>query len=319
VARILSQVLGHEANVQRLLEAHRQKRLASTILFVGPSGIGKSKVALGLAQAVLCPNDPTGCGECGSCLRVEKGQSEGLLVIAPEEIQIKIEQVRMLKDFARLKLVTQARVAIIDDAHMMTPQAANSLLKILEEPPPATYFILVSGQEAALLPTLRSRCQTVRFAPLSIKNLEQLTEGAAWALASAQGRVDRVEDLRSESELRQQAIQGFQLLIEGSRYDAIGFFQPMVKEKERALKFCQWWQQLIRDCWVAKLKSGALLNPDLTDQYQSWSQIPSQLLERMSTSILAMERDILMNVDRALLFENFWKTFSMGIRESRHA
>lgn len=316
MARLLDSLLGHDEPLSRLLEALKQKRLASTLLFVGPSGVGKKLAARGLAQAVLCDKGPPACGTCGSCIRVEGGQSESLCYLEPEEIQIKIEQVRTLKDFVRLKLVSHARVAIVNDAHMMTPQAANSLLKVLEEPPPSTYFILVTGQEAAMLPTLRSRSQTVRFAPLSIDHLKTITDGAPWALASAQGRADRVDELKAESETRNQAIHGFQLLMSGSRFDAIAFFQPIVKEKERALKFCQWWQQLIRDCWAVKLRSGAVLNPDLSDYYQNWSQLPSQLLERMSASILQMERDILMNVDRALLFENFWKTFAPKIQES---
>ncbi|HEX4924878.1 MAG TPA: DNA polymerase III subunit [Bdellovibrionales bacterium] len=316
MARILDSLLGHDETMSRLLEALKAKRLGATLLFVGPSGVGKNLAARGLAQAILCEKGPAACGKCGACIRAEGGQSESLFFLEPEEIQIKIEQVRALKDFVRLKLVSHARVAIVNDAHMMTPQAANSLLKVLEEPPPSTYFILVTGQEAAILPTLRSRSQTVRFAPLSIEHLKKITDGATWALASAQGRADRVEELKTESETRNQAIQGFQLLVSGSRFDAIAFFQPMVKEKDRALKFCQWWQQMIRDCWAVKLQSGSVLNPDLNDNYKTWSQLPSQLLERMSASILQMERDILMNVDRALLFENFWKTFAPRIQES---
>ncbi|MEQ1876597.1 MAG: DNA polymerase III subunit, partial [Bdellovibrionia bacterium] len=295
MARILDSVLGHDRLTSRLLDAARGDRLAATLLFVGPSGIGKKLAARGIAQALLCEESPDACGTCGSCIRIEKNQSESVLLIAPEEIQIKVEQVRQLKDFVRLRLVAKARVIIIDDAHMMTPQSANSLLKVLEEPPPSTYFILVTGQEAAVLPTLRSRSQTVRFAPLSMENLAKLSDAPEWTLASAQGRVERIEELKVSGETRAQAIQGFQILMEGSRFDAVGFYQPLVKDKERALQFCQWWQQLIRDLWVVKLKSGALLNPDLSEQYKSWSRLHSRFLEKMSVSILQMERDILMN------------------------
>jgi len=314
VARILDAVKGHDRLVARLLEAVASKRLASTLLFVGPSGIGKKLVARGLAQAMLCEKTTDGCGECGSCIRIEKNQSESVLYVEPEEIQIKVEQVRSLKDFVRLKLVAKARVAIINEAHMMTPQSANSLLKVLEEPPPSTYFILVTGQEAAMLPTLRSRSQTIRFSPLSMKVLSELSDAPEWTLAAAQGRAGRIEELKTGGETRSQAIQGFQILMEGSRFDAVGFYQPLVKDKERALEFCQWWQQLIRDLWAVKLKTGELLNPDLEDRYESWSRLAPLTLEKMSVSIIQMERDILMNVDRSLLFENFWKAYSSDRR-----
>lgn len=314
MARILDAVKGHDRLVARLLEAVASKRLASTLLFVGPSGIGKKLVARGLAQAMLCEKTTDGCGECGSCIRIEKNQSESVLYVEPEEIQIKVEQVRSLKDFVRLKLVAKARVAIINEAHMMTPQSANSLLKVLEEPPPSTYFILVTGQEAAMLPTLRSRSQTIRFSPLSMKVLSELSDAPEWTLAAAQGRAGRIEELKTGGETRSQAIQGFQILMEGSRFDAVGFYQPLVKDKERALEFCQWWQQLIRDLWAVKLKTGELLNPDLEDRYESWSRLAPLTLEKMSVSIIQMERDILMNVDRSLLFENFWKAYSSDRR-----
>jgi DNA polymerase III subunit delta' len=319
VARILDRLIGHEIQIQRLLEAARIDRLASTLLFIGPPGVGKKLAARGIAQSLVCEKNRVACGECGPCIRIEKGESESFCLIEPVDIQVKIEQVKVIKDFTRLRLVSRARVAVIDEAHMMTPQSANSLLKVLEEPPPNTFFILISGQEAGLLPTLRSRCQTVRFSPLTIEQLRILTTGADWMLSSAQGRLDRVEDLKLDAELRQSAIQGFQILMQGTRFEAMTFYQPIVKDKEKALKICQWWQQLVRDCLVIEMGKGGLLNSDLESKLVSWSRQKSNRLEPMSLAILQLERDILSNVDRTLLFENFWKAFSAQPTDILHA
>lgn len=171
---------GHQLTLKPLITAASENRLAGTLLFAGPSGIGKKRSALTLAQALVCETpldqrvEEAGCGECGPCLRIAKGQSESLMVVEPDGAQIKIEQARSVLQFLNLQKLGRARVIIIDQAHLLGPQAGNALLKSLEEPPSGTYFILISHLPNAILATLRSRSQLVRFKPLSDESMRKI-------------------------------------------------------------------------------------------------------------------------------------------------
>ena len=144
------------------------------LLVYGPCGIGKHALALNFAQALLCESptpDNLACGSCPACHYVMAGQHPDLmrlelLAIDPDEGVLKavetiaIDRVRALIEFAQLTSHRQrAKVAIIAPADRMNAAAANALLKTLEEPPPGTYFILVSDQPGRLPPTILSRCR----------------------------------------------------------------------------------------------------------------------------------------------------------------
>ncbi|MEK7357797.1 MAG: DNA polymerase III subunit, partial [Bdellovibrionota bacterium] len=193
MARLLDRLQGHGSVLKPLIEAAARERLAPTLIFNGPSGVGKRLAALALAQSLVCEKSrDAACGECGGCLRIERGQSESLLVIEPDGAQIKIEQARDVLQFISLRALGRARVIVIDQAHLLGPQAANALLKSLEEPPSGTYFILVTPLASAILPTIRSRSQLVRFAPLDVKSLRAVLGANAdeWVLRSARGSVE---------------------------------------------------------------------------------------------------------------------------------
>ena len=102
-------------------------------------GIGKRQVAVAVAQQLLCSGRQEACGECSDCIRVKAGKHESVL-LQPDGAQIKVEQSRSVIKFLSLKSNHSVRIVIIDDAHLMNSQAANSLLKILEEPPSGVYF-----------------------------------------------------------------------------------------------------------------------------------------------------------------------------------
>lgn len=167
-------VLGHD-RVRRLVSgALRGGRLPPALLLCGPEGVGKRTLALAVARGLLCEHGGDGCGECAPCGRVERGLHPDVMVIEPETNAIKIEQVRTLvKEIASGPFEGRARAFIVDDAHAMTEQAMNALLKSLEEPAATSHVMLVTGAPQALLPTIRSRCQVLRFGPLPAAVLEQ--------------------------------------------------------------------------------------------------------------------------------------------------
>ena len=169
-------IIGHRRLVSLLSRACARGTLPPSLLFAGPSGIGKRRVAMAIAAAVNCLNPPSttdfekdACGECASCKRIGRGVHLDVIAIAPEDSgSIKIEQVRDVIDKADYRpFEGKRRVVVIDEADALVVPAQNALLKTLEEPPSASIFILVSSMPDALLPTVISRCPRLRFGPLS--------------------------------------------------------------------------------------------------------------------------------------------------------
>jgi DNA polymerase-3 subunit delta' len=167
-------VVGHDRLKGLLMRALEHDRLPPALLFAGPEGVGKRTLAMTVARGLLCakgPGEP--CESCVHCSRIARGLHPDVLAVAAETAAIKIEQVRdVVREILGLPFEARARVVVIDDAHTMTEQAMNALLKSLEEPPATSHVILVTHAPQALLQTIRSRCQAVRFGPLPTVTLE---------------------------------------------------------------------------------------------------------------------------------------------------
>lgn len=308
MARLLNQVFGHEKNIERLLTAISKNRMPNSQLFIGPSGIGKRRVAQGLAQALVCEKGSLGCGECPACKRVESEQSESYLRISPQSTQIKIEQSRMIQDFLSLRRLGKARIIIIDDAHQLNTQAANALLKILEEPPAETYFFLISPSASNLLPTIRSRCQKVFFAPLKTDIVKKISDAQDWMIQSSQGRMDLIEYLK-DPELKKTRLISFEILrsvFENSKNDIFKEISNLVKDKETSLFVSQCWQQILRDITIKKLEQTHFIHQDQVEIIALFARLSEDQIDSVAQRVFSLEKDILQNVDRTLLFENFW-------------
>jgi DNA polymerase-3 subunit delta' len=183
-------VRGHAAITEQFRRSIAQGRLASTFLFVGPPGVGKRTFAVWLAQGLLCSHaaderlEP--CGRCEFCQQVAAGTHPDLETISkppdkafiPVELLIGDREHRMREglchDIALKPFCGGRKVAIIDDADYLNEEGANCLLKTLEEPPPASLIILIGTSEQRQLPTIRSRCQVVRFKRLAEEDVIQL-------------------------------------------------------------------------------------------------------------------------------------------------
>jgi len=167
-------IIGHTQTIALLQRAAAQQRVAHAYLFHGEEAIGKRLTALRFVQALNCeqPQDSAtidACGSCRSCRHIEARTFPDVLVIEPDRElttpQIKIEQIREIEQQMMYRpLVGERKVCVIDEADRMTIGAANALLKTLEEPPGHSLFLLISSRPAALPATIRSRCQSLRFA-----------------------------------------------------------------------------------------------------------------------------------------------------------
>jgi DNA polymerase-3 subunit delta' len=175
-------VIGHDRVKGLLARALGQGRLPPALLLSGPEGVGKRTLAIEAARGLLCDNGPgEPCNTCRTCDRTARGIHPDLIVVEPETATgflaretIKIEHIRdAVREILGLPFEARARVVILDDAHAMTEQAMNALLKALEEPPATSHLVLVTASPRALLPTIRSRCQVLRFGPLPAAILEK--------------------------------------------------------------------------------------------------------------------------------------------------
>ncbi|MFM7519567.1 MAG: ATP-binding protein [Planctomycetota bacterium] len=195
---------GHDAVVARLAAAATAGRIGGAYLFVGPGGIGKERFALALAKALQCRSCAAGlvpCGVCPSCVQADAGSHPDIDVVRKPEDKATIPLESLIGDDEhrmrdglcwRLLLkpiVGPRRVAILLDADHLAVEGANCLLKTLEEPPPGAVVILVGSAVERQLPTIRSRCQIVRFAPLP-----DATVAALLRRLRDEGRVSTVAD-----------------------------------------------------------------------------------------------------------------------------
>lgn len=159
-------VAGH-THIQRFLrQSVASGRVAHAYAFVGPEGVGKATMAKAFAQVLLCADGRSddACGRCRMCHQFERAMHPDFHWVSPAGGAVRIEQVRALRQSLSLRAFEAMRkVAVIDQADLLTDQAQNALLKLLEEPPEGAVLIIVTSNEGALLSTVRSRCQIVRF------------------------------------------------------------------------------------------------------------------------------------------------------------
>jgi len=181
-------IYGQDPLLQRLESSLRQRRQSHAYLLSGPPHVGKMTLAINLAQAVNCLEGPgVPCGSCTQCTRIAAGHHADIKTLAPGQGEegrsartvIGIDEIKEVLRTVNLNPYEGSTgVVILDGAESMSDPAANALLKTLEEPPPQVMFLLLTANEGAVLPTIRSRCQTMTLVPLSKDRMvEQLITG----------------------------------------------------------------------------------------------------------------------------------------------
>ncbi|MGE4618672.1 MAG: DNA polymerase III subunit gamma/tau [Planctomycetota bacterium] len=180
--RRFAEVVGQEAVSEAIRQAILQGRLAHAYLFCGPRGVGKTSMARIFASALQCPDavDANSCGECSSCQRIFVGEDSDVTELdgashrGIDDIRSLIEHVQYAPTHGRY------RIFIIDEVHMLTREAFNSLLKTLEEPPAHVKFIFATTEPERVIPTVLSRCQRCDFSSISptdiVRRLGQICE-----------------------------------------------------------------------------------------------------------------------------------------------
>lgn len=304
---MFDQLTGNERVKQLLRRMLELGRVPGALLFTGEEGIGKKLFALEVAKALNCrsPQGTESCGKCPVCVRISHfnfPQSEESddwkkiiwtdhgdvgMVVAPKRLLL-VDQMRQIEREANFRpFEGKARVFLVDDADKLNEPSSNALLKVLEEPPRTTHIILITSRPAVLLPTIRSRCQGIRFSPLTAAEIEQhLLQNKLAASAEARlraraanGSIGRAltGDLESFQERREAMLQVLTAVaVSGDSSRLLRLAEEMneARHKEEYEFGLDLLEALIRDALMLSLgiNSRQLTNEDLLPQLTKIAQ-----------------------------------------------
>lgn len=258
-------IIGQSRLVENLQRSIRQERVVHAYLISGPKGAGKKMLAHIFARALLCRhNGDKPCDTCPSCIKYNTGNHPDVITVKPEKSSIVVDQIRDLQKDMYVKPYEGGRkIYLIEEAHTMTPQAQNCLLKTLEEPPAYGVIFLLADQVEGLLPTILSRCQILRLKKVSREGIASLLERrynlspdqAHLLAALSDGRVGRALELAGDEdymELRREVLQRVEALGEADIigvFNLVPFFADHKDQQLEKLEILEWW---FRDLYLWK-------------------------------------------------------------------
>ena len=317
-------VIGHDLPKKLLQAAMSSNRLAHAYLFHGEDRIGKRLLAVRVAQALLCDvvsNPADGCGACRSCVQIESRTHPDFNVIHPDPEQatpqIKIEQIRDLEQQIIYRpLIGDRKICLIDDADRMTIGAANALLKTLEEPPDHSLLLLVSSRAFALPATIRSRCQTLRFAAPAQTQIEaalilrrNLPPADARFLAIlSEGRIG--EALDSDVDAMKSRQQEYSTLLAPSALRSISHLlntAETLSKTDRAGEALAWLQRWLRDILTVAVGDAIdhVLDLDRRETFATLAEtVHVDALIDLLQDIDALQRQSARNLNLHMALEN---------------
>ena len=328
-----------KAALKRMLVADR---LPGALLFTGEEGIGKKLFALEVARALNCrtPKDHEGCGVCPSCVRIRKlnypqrddadewtqiiwtDHPDVGLVVAPKRV-LRVEQMRQIEKEANFRpFEGKARIFLIDEADKLNDASANALLKVLEEPPRTSHLILITARPAMLLPTILSRCQMIRFSPLTPDEIEtHLVKNNLVDMKTARLRA------RAAGGSIGRALSGDLVTFTSQRKAMLKVLNALVLSEDRAqllrsaeeLNEAQYKEEfeerldvletLIRDAWMLSLgvETSQLVNEDLSVDLKPISQkLDSSRAGDWILQIEDVREQLIVNVNRKITTDSLF-------------
>jgi DNA polymerase-3 subunit delta' len=313
--------------VKRILQKALLKgRMPNSLLFSGPEGVGKGEMALVLAKALNCEQmEDDACEVCSSCKAISGEKFPDVMSISAEGNAIKIEQIRLLKQTAYLRpMIGKNRVFIVGEAEKMTEEAANSFLKILEEPPFFSHIILTTHNPYLILPTIRSRCQVLSFSAVSREEMEKILVEKGYKKEQAKlipllvrGNLEQALSLEWEEvqRKRKHAWQLFLFLLR--KKDVSDFVRNYTSSKNIFIKeeleeILEFFSSFCRDFMLIREKGDCsyLLNPDYKEEIQEEEKLLhfDQLMECLRQIDFTLS-SLRKNLNVKLLVSSFFSNF----------
>jgi len=322
-------IIGHQRPIKWLQTAVETNHLGHAYLFHGEPAIGKRLTAMALTQLLHCEHPDAdqhidACGTCRSCHQVEQTIHPDYLVIQPENGQkqnpkIKIDQIRAIEHLVIYRpLVGSHKVCLIDEAETMTIEAANALLKTLEDPPDHCLFLLISSRPEHLLPTIRSRCIALRFSPLPTNDVHEFLQehtvldakNAGLVSSFSEGRLGQALLLDPE-ELNIKLRQYWALLFGECMTSAAQVFdisESLVKSNQ-VPEAIYWFQQGLRDLLLLSLDEANIprLYRDQESALRRFAQqIPPSTVIELIQELNQLERGHQRNLNMQIGLEQFF-------------
>lgn len=317
--------------LRRMLET---QRVPGALLFTGEDGIGKKLFALELARALNCrsPKGIEGCGQCPACKRIAKfnypqsAESDDWkliiwtdhpdvgMVVAPKRV-LQVDQMRQIEREANYRPYEgKARVFLIEDADKLNEQGENALLKVLEEPPHTSHIVLLTSRPGMLLPTIHSRCQMIRFSPLTAEEIEnyllqnKIASGSEARIRArvARGSLGRAIESEFDEylEMRKAMLKVLQALALSD--DHIQLLRSAeefndARHKDEYEPRLDILEALIRDAWMLALQAPAelVINEDLLTELKRISErLDGQSPAGWLSQIEELREQLVVNINR---------------------
>jgi len=275
------EIIGHHENINTLLKAVQVGKVAHAYLFVGTAGVGKNTIAQAFAQSLLCEQPLAGqsCNHCKGCQQFSGGNHPDFYTIVPSGVTIKLEQIHQIQKSVGYRSYQGGRqVYIIQQCDVMTAEAANALLKTLEEPQGNAVFILTSSRPYALLPTILSRCQQFWFKPMAVSEIVEglgrysdvTPEQQQMLAVMAGGSLGRALQLATADmhASRKRVLTVLDIIHRGGMVELLQQGAELATDRSTVVEWVELLQLWLRDLLVWQLteEKSLLINIDLTTE-----------------------------------------------------
>ncbi|NLL80792.1 MAG: DNA polymerase III subunit delta' [Tissierellia bacterium] len=321
-----TQIIGHEKSIEILKKEIRNKTVSHSYIFEGEEGLGKKKVALAFAKTLLCKEqklDP--CNKCVSCMKFDSENHSDLFIIEAEKGLIKKGKIdELIKKISTAPFESPRKVFIINDCHLMNKEGMNALLKTLEEPPEYINIILITSNPNQMLPTILSRCQSIKFNPVEANKIIDMLvdyygkdkEEAEFISNFTKGSVGKSIEISQSDDFfnkRDEIITIIDDLLKGDRTKVFSSFSFFNENKDKIHEILDMLLLYFRDLMIYKKigNNPIIINKDKIEYLSSQSSIDSEKINDIIDNIQKTKELIKGNVNFQLSIE----TMLLSIQE----